>query len=154
MNKKIEETKKIIKTKKQKVIGTQNYINQDTGEIIETLVIEKNVEQDFNFHKVWINDLMNIFELIGTKRIKIINYLLKEVNDKNNIVFFTQRKLSKELDISLVTINETIKILVENNFMKQIQRGVYQINPDIIIKGNSTKRKNLLIKYNEIKKEE
>jgi len=154
MNKKIEETKKIIKTKKQKIIGTQNYINQDTGEIVETLVIEKNIEQDFNFHKVWINDLMNIFELIGTKRIKIINYLLKEVNDKNNIVFFTQRKLSKELDISLVTINETIKILVENNFMKQIQRGVYQINPDIIIKGNSTKRKNLLIKYNEIKKEE
>ena len=154
----IEKKEKIIrksrKIKKQKVIGKQNYINQETGEIIETTVIEKKVEQDFGWNKVWLSDLLNVIELVGSKKLKIVKYILNEMNTNNNIVFFTQRGLSKKLELSLGVINETIKILVESDFMKKIQNGVYQINPDILVKGNTSKRLNLLVKYEQINKEE
>jgi len=142
--------KKSVKTKKQKIVGKETYINQTTGEIKEMVVIDKYVEQDFNFHKIWLTDLLNIIEIIGTKKLKIVKYILNKMNTKDNTIYFTQRGLSKELGISLQTINDTIKILIETNFMKKVQNGVYQINPDIIIKGNSGKRVNLLIQYKNI----
>lgn len=145
--------KKSIKIKKQQVVGKQNYINQETGEIIETVVVQKNVEQDFNFHKVWIIDLMSIIGEMGNKKIKIIEYILDNIN-KDNIIYFTYTKLGKELKVSKPTIIDTIKSLIEKNFMKKLQIGVYQVNPDLVVKGSTGKRINLLIQYNKNDNEE
>jgi hypothetical protein len=145
--------KKTKRVKHQKVIGKESYINQQTGEIIECIVVEKNIESDFNFHKVWITDLINILEIIGTKKLKIIKWLLDNFNDKDNTIFFTQQKLSKQLGISYTIVNQTIKLLLENDFLRKIQNGVYMINPNILVKGNTSKRMNLLVKYKEIDKE-
>ena len=142
------------KIKKQKIIGKETYINQETGDIKEMVVVDKYVEQDFNFHKIWLSDLLSIIEIIGTKKLKIIKHILNKMNTKDNTVYFTQRGLSKELGLSLQTVNNTIKILVESNFMRKIQTGVYQINPDIIIKGSTGKRVNLLIQYKKIDNKE
>ena len=138
------------KVRRQKIVGTQTFINRDTGEILESVVVEKNVDKDFNWHKIWLQDLLNILELIGTKKLVIIKWILNHMNDKDNIVYFTQRALANELKMSLKTINETIKILLEVDFMRKKQNGVYQINPNIIAKGSTGKRMNLLIKYNKI----
>ena len=145
--------KNSTKIKRQKIIGKQNYINQETGEIIETVVIEKNVEQDFNFHKVWIIDIMNIIGEMGNKKIKIIEYILDNMN-KDNIVYFTYSKLEKDIRVSRPIIVNTIKSLIEKNFMKRIQTGVYQVNPNLVVKGSTGKRINLLIQYKNIDNEE
>ena len=145
--------RKTTKIKRQQIIGKQNYINQETGEIVETVVVQKNVEQDFNFHKVWIIDLMNIIGEMGNKKIKIIEYILDNMN-KDNIIYFTYTKLGKELKVSKPIIVDTIKNLLSKNFMKRIQVGVYQINPDLVIKGSTGKRMNLLIQYNKNDNEE
>jgi len=141
--------KKTIKTKKQKVVGKQNYINQNTGEIVETVVIEKNVESDFNFHKIWLIDMMSILGEMGNKKIKIIEYIINQTN-KDNIVYFTYKQIEKDIGVSHPLVVDSVKNLIEKNFMKRIQTGVYQVNPDLIVKGNSSKRMNLLIKYNKI----
>ena len=145
--------RKSVKVKKQKIIGKQNYINQETGEIIETVVIEKNIEQDFNFHKVWIIDIMNIIGEMGNKKIKIIEYILENMN-KDNIVYFTYSKLEKDVGVSRPIVVDTIKNLIEKNFMKRIQTGVYQVNPDLVVKGSTGKRINLLIQYKNIDNKE
>ena len=45
-------------TKKVKVIGIRKYINQDSGEIEDFQVV--NIEEiDFNFHKIWLNHIIN-----------------------------------------------------------------------------------------------
>ena len=142
--------RKTKKIKRQKIIGKQNYINQETGEIVETVVVEKEIEQDFNFHKIWLADLLNVIEIIGNKKLKVVKEILNRMNSKDNIVFFTQRNLAKELGISLQVVNSTIKILLESDFMKKIQNGVYQINPDLIIKGRTNKRVNMLIQYKNL----
>lgn len=42
-----------------------------------------------------------------------------------------------------------MKKLQENKFIKKKQNGVYQVNPNIMIKGNDNKRQILLSYYEE-----
>lgn len=143
--------KKTTKVKKQKIIGKQNYINTGTGEVIETVVVEKNIEQDFNFFKVWIMDLMNVLELVGSKKMKVVNHILDNLNVRENLFIGTHVEISKKLNISRPVVSQTFKILIDSNLLVKKNIGVYMLNPDIIIKGSTGKRLNLLIKYNELK---
>jgi len=143
--------KKTTKLKKQKIIGKQNYINPNTGEVIETLVVEKNVERDFNFFKVWLLDLLNILEVIGTKKMKVVNYIFENINTQENIFIGTHTEISKKLNISRTVVSQTFKLLIDSGLLLKRNNGIYMINPDIVIKGNTGKRMNLLVKYNEIK---
>lgn len=141
---------KTIKMKKQKIIGTETYINQKTGEIIECSVIQKEVSQDFNFHKVWIEDLITILTNIGGKKLKVLNYLIENMRDSDNTISITYDKMEEQLKISRKTIAETMKILQENDFIKKIQNGLYMVNPDVLVKGKTTKRHHLLIRYKKV----
>jgi hypothetical protein len=145
--------KKKVRKKTQTIVGTQRYINADTGEILETTVIEKEVDRDFNFHKIWLNDLMSVLNLIGGKKLDILKYLLSEMRTQDNTISVTYRQIEKELNTSQKTIAETMKILQEANFITKVQNGLYMVNPDVIVRGNGKKRDALMIKYVEAKNE-
>ena len=53
--------------KKVKFSGTQKFIKQDTGEIVEMNVTEIE-ERDANFHKVWLGHVIQSLDLIGNKK--------------------------------------------------------------------------------------
>ena len=151
---KMQKIKRKTKTiKKQKIVGTQTYINRDTGEIVETTVVEKNIEADYGFFKVWLLDLMNILELIGTKKMKVVNYIFENLKGAENLFIATHEEIAKKLKISRPVVSQTFKILLDANLLVKKQNGVYMINPDIIARVNNPKRMSLLIKYNEIKAE-
>jgi len=143
--------KKTIRLKKQKIIGKEKFINVETGEIKECIVVEKNIEQDFNFFKVWLLDLVNILEIVGNKKIKVINYIFNNLNTQKNLFVGTQDQISKEIGVSRVVVNQTFKILIESGLLIKKNNAVYMINPNIIVKGNTNKRLSLLIEYNEIR---
>jgi predicted transcriptional regulator len=145
------ENKKKVRKKTQTIIGTQRYINADTGEILETTVIEKEVDRDFNFHKIWLNDLMSVLNLIGGKKLDILKYLLGQMRTQDNTISVTYRQIEKELNTSQKTIAKTMKILQEANFITKIQNGLYMVNPDVIVRGKSSKKDALMIKYVEAK---
>ena len=146
-------TNKKVRKKSQTIIGSQRYINADTGEILETTVIEKEVERDFNFHKIWLSDLMSVLNLIGGKKLDILKYLLGEMRSSDNTISVTYRKIEEKLKTSQKTIAETMKILQEANFITKVQNGLYMVNPDIIVRGKSGKKDALMIKYVEAKNE-
>jgi len=146
-----ETQKKSKKIKKQKIIGEQEYINPTTGEVIKCVVVEKNIEQDFNFYKIWLLDLLNILELVGTKKMKIINYLLEIMNKKDNTISITYKEIQEELKVSKPVVVETFKILLESNFLVKIRPSFYRINPELIVQGNTNKRLNLLVQYKKEK---
>ena len=143
--------KKKVRKKTQTIVGTQRYINADTGEILETTVIEKEVDRDFNFHKIWLNDLMSVLNLIGGKKLDILKYLLSEMRTQDNTISVTYTKIQEKLNTSRKTIAETMKILQEANFITKVQNGLYMVNPDVIVRGNGKKRDALMIKYVEAK---
>ena len=135
--------KKITTRKKTKVIGTKTYIDRDTGELNEMQVISIE-ERDANFHKIWLGHIIQSLDLIGNKKIKVLNYLMENLNSEN-MFLEGQREVAESLNISIQTVSRTFRALQESDFMRQPKNGIYQINPDIIFKGGKEKRLNVLL---------
>lgn len=133
-------------TKKVKVIGTRKYINQDSGEIEDFQVV--NIEErDFNFHKIWLNHIINSLDLIGNQKTRLAFWIVDNL-DKENKLTMTYRQISEKSGISYQTVSRTMKSLIESNFLQQINQGAYRINPNIIFKGTRSGRLNVLYQYN------
>lgn len=133
-------------TKKTKIVGTETYTNNVTGEIKEMHVIDI-CDSDANFHKIWMGHIMDAFDIMGNQKIKVLSYLLSHMN-KENLIIATYPVISKATGVSIQTIQTTMKILKEGNVITSVQKGVYRVNPDIIFKGYNSKRMNILITYN------
>ena len=133
-------------TKKVKVIGTRKYINQDSGEIDDFQVV-KIEERDFNFHKIWLNHIINSLDLIGNEKTRLAFWIVDNL-DKENKLTMTYRQISEKSGISYQTVSRTMKSLIESNFLQQINQGAYRINPNIIFKGTRSGRLNVLYQYN------
>ena len=128
-----------------KVLGSVEYINKETGEleIMQTVKLEN---RDFNFDKIWMIHVLDSLDAIGNQKIKVMNALIK-MKDSNNQIITTQRALCKSAGVSLPVVNQTLQILIESDFIKKKQNGVYMINPNFLFKGNQKNRMNVLLQY-------
>lgn len=135
-------------TKKQVVVGKQEYINKETGELEEFNIINS-YDTDFNFEKIWLSHILESLEVIGNQKIKVLNWLLANKNNENMIIA-TQRAISEKCGVSYPVVNKTIKALIDSKAISSNQSGVYMLNPDFMFKGNNKKRMNLLLRFQEI----
>lgn len=134
-------------SKKNKVVGTKEYIDAETGES-KTMNVISCENQDFNFHKVWLGHIIQCLDLIGNKKVKVINFVLENLNYENKLCM-SSSKISKETEICLKTVKTTMKILTDNQIIHRIQNGVYRVNPNMIFKGQHKQRMNILIEYSK-----
>jgi len=137
--------------KKVKVIGTETYINQQTGELQEMQVISVE-ERDANFHKIWLSHVIQTMDIIGNQKIRLALWLLDQMNSENQITM-TLRQMAEKSGISYQTVNLTVKALLENNFLVKYNWGVYQVNPDMIFKGSKNSRMNVMLSYSDVRAE-
>ncbi|MBO5364059.1 MAG: replication/maintenance protein RepL [Clostridia bacterium] len=138
--------------KKVKVIGTETYIKQETGELTEMQVVSIE-ERDANFHKIWLEHIIHSMDIIGNQKIRFAFWLIDQMNSDNQITM-TYRQMSDKSGVSLDTVQRTIKALTDSGFLKRYNIGVYQVNPDVIFKGGKNSRMNVLLEYNSIGKDE
>lgn len=133
--------------KKVKIVGRENYINQNTGEIKEMQII--NIEErDANFHKIWLGHILSSIDLIGNAKTKLAFWILDNMDSQNQLIG-THRKIAEKTGMSTKTVTETIKILIDADFLQKVQNGVYRINPEVIWKGGKNDRLNVLIQYHD-----
>lgn len=137
--------------KKMKVIGTQNYINAETGELVECQVM-KIEERDANFHKIWLGHVIETLDIVGNQKIRLITFILSNL-DKENKLVMTQRKIAAESGISVRTVTDTLKILQEADFLIRINAGAYRVHPEKIWKGSARERMNVLLQYTNSRSE-
>jgi len=133
--------------KKVKIVGTETYINQSTGEIKEMQLIDIE-ERDFNFHKVWLQHILNSIDLIGNQKTKLAFWIIENLNKENQLTM-TQRQIAQKSGMSIDTVRLTMKALMESNFLIKQNMGVYMVNPDAIFKGGKNDRLNILIQYHK-----
>lgn len=132
-------------SKKVKVKGTQTYINANTGEI-EEMQVTSIEDADFNFSKVWMKNFIATLDIVGNQKTKVCFWIIDHI-DKNNMLVATQRSLSEQIGVSYQTVSTTIKILLDADFLRKVQSGVYMVNPDVVFKGTRQKRLNVLNQY-------
>lgn len=141
------------KTYKNKLdFNVKKFVDLETGEVIETNTISSQ-NSDYDFKKIWIKNYLNTIDVISNKKIKVANWLVENIDYKNEI-YFTFDSLAQKLEMSRTTIFDTITILLEQNFLVKKQLGVYQLNPEIVFKGNHNQRMYILNEFNKTKKEE
>ena len=134
--------------KKSKVVGKKTFLDHETGELVEMNVVQME-DTDFNFEKIWLGHILQALDCMGSKKIKVVTWLL---NNKNveNIVIATQREISEKCGVSLPIVTETIRVLQTADVIKMKQNGVYMLNPNVIFKGNKDRRLDVLIRYNKL----
>ncbi|MBQ9199604.1 MAG: replication/maintenance protein RepL [Lachnospiraceae bacterium] len=134
-------------SKKQKLIGIQEYLNPDTGELIPMQVVSVE-ERDFNFHKVWLQHLVDSLDGISNQKLRLAFWIIENLNKENQLIM-TQRIISEKSGMSLDTVSKTMKALQESEpaFLVKINSGAYMVNPNVIWKGSHASRMGVVFDY-------
>jgi len=135
--------------KKVKIIGTETYIKQSTGEL-EEMQVMRIEERDANFHKLWLEHILYTMDLIGNQKTKLAFWLLDNL-DKENKITMTYRQIADKSGMSYQTVYRTMNALIESDFLVKINGGAYRVNPEVLFKGGKSDRLNVLLQYREEK---
>ena len=136
----IEKTKTLIGTKRKELI------DKETGEIIEVDQITKKVYGQKDFWKLYLSDFLPVLGIVENKQVDILIYILKNTQPSNNMFIGTYKTIRENTKASETTIAKVMKKLQEQKFLKKIQNGLWQVSPNIMMKGNENK-KQLLLSY-------
>ena len=159
VDKKVESNKPAktsMKTTKDKVVRTytRDVVDQSTGEIETQTVIEAQTNQDFGWEKAWILNLFLAFQELGSKKVEVAMWLLKNKNRDNQIVY-SQREVAELTGISIKTVNETFKLLLGcDAIRRRNNKSISMWNPNIISYGSTVKRDKLIIEFGRMPSEE
>lgn len=134
-------------SKKVKYVGTEQFINVETGEV-QDFDVSNIEERDFNFHKVWMRNFISTLDIVGNQKTKLCFWIIDNLN-KENQLSYTYRQISEKTGISLETVRVTMNVLLESNFLRRQNQGCYIVNPDIIFKGTRNGRMNILNQYHD-----
>lgn len=133
---------------KTRVIGTQQYVNVNTGELREMQVIESTEDnKDFNFHKLFMRDFIRAIDIVSNKKTKICYWIIDNIN-KDNQLLYSYRQISEITGISYSVVAETVKALLDADFLRKHGK-ILIVNPDIIFKGSAIRRANILHTYSQ-----
>lgn len=137
----ISQTQTLVGQKKRELI------DRETGEVIWVDQITKRTYGTKNFWKCYLMDFLTVLGIIDSRQLDIFIYIVENTQPANNTFIGTYKKISKDTGCSSTTIARIMKKLQENNFIKKVQNGVWLVNPNILMKGNDTKRQILLSYY-------
>lgn len=136
-----EATQTLVGQKRRELMDTE------TGELMHVDQITKMVYGTKNFWKCYLMDFLTVLGVFDSKQVDVFIYIVENTNQSNNLFLGTYRKMANDLHCSLDTVTRIMRKLQENNFIKKIQNGAYLVNPNILMKGNDTKRQILLSYY-------
>lgn len=139
-------------TKKQRFVGYKELVDPETG---EKYPMQMNVleDRDFNFHKVWLQHLVNSLDSISNQKLRLAFWIIDNL-DKENQLIMTQRAIAEATGMSTKTVNTTLKALCEAPnespaFLQKINSGAYRVNPEVIFKGSHSNRMGVCYEYIE-----
>ena len=128
-------------------IGLKTFIDAQTGEEVDFTIIEKEIPKDYNFHKIWLQDILNVLDSFGNKKILVLTHLLKNMRNEDNSVSGSYREIAENCKVSLPKVNNVMRELIDSNVLKKVSSATYVFNPNLILRGSADKRKNLIIRY-------
>ena len=104
-------------TKKQKFVGYKILVDPETG---ETYPMQMNVmeDRDFNFHKVWLQHLVNSLDSISNQKLRLAFWIIDHL-DREDQLIMTQRAIADATNMSTKTVNTTLKPSVK--LLKEVQ---------------------------------
>ena len=137
-----------------RVLGADSWINQRTGEIIETQTLTRDVKEvDIGFHKLWIGHILETIEEVGTAKVRVLFWLMKSA-DQNNMVRGTVNQIAQATGVSRATVGSLMAALRKADVVRLEYGGRWLLNPAVVFKGGHNRRMNVLIRYKSMEQSE
>lgn len=118
----------------------KRWIEDETGEVIE-------VARGQNFVKMYKKSMVKMLKVVGGKKVEVIIYILKNLRLSDNTLVKTQREIARDCNVSVKTVNETLKGLSEQGLLKK-KAGSYMLTPDLFYRGDERKKNYMLSEFN------
>ncbi|EGQ1333209.1 replication/maintenance protein RepL [Staphylococcus aureus] len=131
--------------------GSQRLIDEESGEVIEVDKLYRK-QTSGNFVKAYIVQLISMLDMIGGKKLKVVNYILDNIHLSNNTMIATVREIAEGSNTSTKTVNTTLKVLEEGNIIKR-RTGALMLNPELLMRGDDQKQKYLLLEFGSFEQE-
>ena len=132
----------------QTLIGEQKrtLIDQQTGEILHVDQVFKRVYGSRQFWKIYLMDFLTVLGIIDSKQLDVFIYIAENTNSSTNIFLGTYKEIAAATGVSQPTIAKIMRKLQEANFIRKRGhgKGIWYVNPNILMKGNDNKRQMLL----------
>lgn len=141
-------------TATKQVISKDRWVNQQTGEIIETQTLSKDVvDVDIGFEKLWLGHVLEAIDEVGNAKVKVLFWLLKN-RDQYNMVRATIDTIAEKTGAGRATVARLMAALRRADVVRLEFGGRWLINPGVIFKGSHNKRMNVLIRYKSMEQQE
>ena len=95
---------------------------------------------------MYLGDFLPVLGIVENKQVDILIYILENTHPSTNMFVGTYKTIQKNTHTSETTIAKVMKKLQKQGFLKKIQNGLWQVSPNIMMKGNENK-KQLLLSY-------
>lgn len=132
------------------------WINQRTGEIIETQNITKELKAgdvDIGFEKLWIGHILEAVDEVGNAKMKVLFWLIRN-KDKSNMVRGSITEIAEKTGVGRATVARLMASLRKANVVRLEYGGRWMLNPAIVFKGSHDRRMNVLIRYKAMDQQE
>lgn len=130
---------------------TRKYIDEDGNEGTQTEIYKKTYGGK-HFWRVWLGDLLSTLGLINnSKQLDVVFYVLDNTDPANNLYIGTIRKTVEMTGISYGTVATIFKKMQKVDMIVKVSNGVYKVKPNLLMKGNDSKKQRLVIEYENIK---
>ena len=138
-----------------KLIGTDVWINQKTGEIIEAQELRKEIKGDVDvgFHKLWIGHILETSDEVGNAKVKVLFWLMRNM-DSGNMVKATVRQIAERSGVGEATVKRLMASLRKADVVRLEYGGRWILNPAVAFKGGHGRRMNVLIRYQAMEQQE
>lgn len=122
------------------------WVCKETGEVRYVREIDiKTTDKDFE--KVWLAMLMSALDIVGSKKIDVLMYLLANRSKTDNMIIATQEKIADAVKTSRKTVNITLNELIDAKMLVRVALGVYRLSPELIWQGSYWSRMAIMGKF-------
>lgn len=118
----------------------------------EVNVVVKRLTRN-NFMVTYLAELVGMLDSIGNKRMKVVKYILANMDKGTNKLTETTAEIAANSGSSRTTVSETLCILEKAGFIAR-KTGVVMLSPKIVHKGSAYKEHFLLTKFREMREGE
>lgn len=135
-------------TNQARLLNPDVWINQRTGEIIETQTLTREVkgDVDIGFEKLWVGHILEAVEEVGNAKMQVLFWLIRN-KDRNNMVRATLDDIAAKTGASRSTVARLMASLRKANVVRLEYGGRWMLNPAVVFKGRHDRRMNVLIRY-------
>lgn len=120
---------------------------QPVGEPKEVNVLVKEISRS-GFAITYLSELVRLIDTIGNKKMKVVKFILKNMDSENKLVMTTY-EISDKCGVSRVVVSETLKLLEQVGFIAR-KTGCVMLSPKIVHKGNAQRERFLMTKFYQI----